>query len=258
LSRLTSCDVTALGGVIYPIIFHQLQPRMGFRVLPKQRRALFHPSVLKELPFTTYCIAFALGFVGFLCPCRYHLACCPNALPLKYEKTRYYIQPWALHYHITGPNLALYLLPIISASSILGRTLPNLAAERFGSINVIFICAVISGILCLCWTAAKSTASLIVFAVLYGFFSGIMSSLAAVPIIELTPDKRFVGTWMGMALFISALGFLVGAPVSGAIVEHTGSYFGVSMLAGFSYLGMAILLIVTRLLKHGTKLWVKV
>ena len=83
---------TSFGGVVYPILFNKLQPRIGFpwttrimafvnlalfavtmavtkvRTLPRQKRSLFQISAFEEVPFTLYCAAILFGFIGFLGP----------------------------------------------------------------------------------------------------------------------------------------------------------------------------------------------
>ena len=78
----------SMGGIIYPIVFARLQPRIGFRnaniviasimlfmtlvciavmrvrVLPPQKRRLFDFQAFREVPFTAFSVASFLGFMG--------------------------------------------------------------------------------------------------------------------------------------------------------------------------------------------------
>jgi len=79
----------SVGGVLYPLIFHQLQQRIGFgwatralgflalvtgaisvgllrlRFKPKERRVMLQLSAFKEPQYSVFCLACFLGFVGF-------------------------------------------------------------------------------------------------------------------------------------------------------------------------------------------------
>lgn len=86
---------SSLGGVLYPIVFHKLQPRIGFgwatrvvafimlgtlalslavmrtRILPAQRRALWDFPAFKEPPFTLFTLGMFFGFMGLYIPFFY-------------------------------------------------------------------------------------------------------------------------------------------------------------------------------------------
>jgi hypothetical protein len=79
---------SSIGGVLYPIIFHRLQPSIGFgwatrvigfiqiatliipctvmkvRVLPPAKRKLFDWSAFKEMPYLLFTIGGVIGFAG--------------------------------------------------------------------------------------------------------------------------------------------------------------------------------------------------
>ena len=79
---------SSFGGIIYPIVFRQLYPKIGFgwatrvlgfislgtvlfsvavmrvRVQPKQKRALFEIKAFKEPPYTLFCFGMFFGFIG--------------------------------------------------------------------------------------------------------------------------------------------------------------------------------------------------
>jgi hypothetical protein len=67
-------------------------------------------------------------------------------------------------------------LAIMNASSIPGRTIPNLLADKYGHLNALSTVAVCSGVLAFVMFAIKNVASVIIFAMLYGFFSGACES----------------------------------------------------------------------------------
>jgi len=79
---------SSIGGVIYPIVFHRLQPTIGFgwatrvigfmqlvtlvvpctvmkvRMLPAAKRKLFDWAAFKEVPYTLFTLGGTIGFAG--------------------------------------------------------------------------------------------------------------------------------------------------------------------------------------------------
>lgn len=254
---------SSFGGVIQPIVFRQLQPRIGFpwttrvlgfialatclfsisvmrvRQIPKQKRSLVESAAFKEAPFSLFCIAMFFGYVGFFGPI-------------------FYISSYAIDTAGVDHNVAIYLLAIVNAASIPGRILPGFLALRVGSINMLLAAASTTGILVLCWIGIHNTEGMIAFSILYGFFSGGFVSLPAVAMTSLTPDLSRLGTRLGMCYAICSFGSLGGTPVAGAILTATGKYLGVQLFSGLTILLTGVLLLVTRLSKAGAKVRVKV
>ena len=83
---------SSMGGVIYPVVFRQLYPRIGFpwtvrvmgfislatcafsifvmrpRIFPTQKRHLTDLAAFKEVPYLVFTIAMFFGFIGFYGP----------------------------------------------------------------------------------------------------------------------------------------------------------------------------------------------
>lgn len=241
---------SSLGGVIYPIVFHKLQPQIGFgwttrvigfiilatlfvpntvmkvRVLPAQRRALLDLPAFKEIPYTLFVAGAFIGFMGLYMPF-------------------FYIQLYAIRGGITDTNFAFYLLAILNSASIFGRIVPNFVADKVGPFNVIVPCAIISGILCFCLIPISSVAALIVFCVLFGFFSGSFVSLPPTIIVVLSLHKRGkIGTRLGMCFAVVSVGMLIGAPIGGVILDAHGFtsvwvFGGVLMVTGGLIMGLS-------------------
>ncbi|KAG9077915.1 hypothetical protein FS749_010161 [Ceratobasidium sp. UAMH 11750] len=83
----------------------------------------------------------------------------------------FYLQLFAIN-HGLDHNLAFYSLAILNAASIFGRTIPNFVADKYGPFNLLIPCATISGVLIFAMFGVKSSGALVVFGLLYGFFSG--------------------------------------------------------------------------------------
>ena len=118
--------ISSSGGVIYPIIFTQLQPKVGFGwttriialittvtlmlplIVTKMHRSTSeHHGVLdmsawRELPYLLLAVAVFFGFVGFYVPFCY-------------------VQAYSIDKAIMSKELAFYLLPILSAGAFFGR-----------------------------------------------------------------------------------------------------------------------------------------
>lgn len=169
--------MTRSGGVIYPIVFHKLQPRIGFgwatrvigfielatllisiavmrvRVLPASTRKLIDWSALRDLSWVAFVIGGFVGFMGIYVPF-------------------FYIQYFAITTHLTDENLGFYLLAILNSLSAFGRILPNLVADKVGPLNMLIPFALLTGVLSLCLIGVHNKGGVIVIAALYGFTSG--------------------------------------------------------------------------------------
>ncbi|KAI9810734.1 MAG: hypothetical protein M1827_006072 [Pycnora praestabilis] len=253
---------SSLGGIIYPILFYKLQPQIGFawatrvigfmalgllsialslmriRVLPKQKRAFLELPAFKEPPYIMFTIGMFFGFIGLYTPI-------------------FYIQTYAIQEHITNTNLGFYMLPILNAASVFGRVVPNFYADRTGPLNMLIPCSLAASILTYAWIGIKNTPGLIVYALLFGFFSGTFVSLPPTAIVSLSPHLGVVGTRMGMAFTIASLGLLIGTPVSGAILNTTGKYIGPQALAASTLMAAAVFMSLARYKKVGLKVFKK-
>ncbi|GFF77799.1 monocarboxylate permease homologue, mch4 [Aspergillus lentulus] len=257
IATAVAASGSSLGGVLYPIVFRQLQPHIGFgwttrvlgflilattsfslsvmrvRQVPKQRRILIEFSAFKEVPYTLFCMAMFFGYIGFFNPI-------------------FYIEAYAIQKHAMEETLAFYLVSILNAASVPGRIVPGLLGLRFGPLNILLGSAIISGILSLSWVAVSNAGGLIALAVLYGFFSGAFVSLPAVALTTLTPNLQTLGTRMGMCSLLCGFGSLCGAPVAGAILDATRSYLGVQLYSGLTVGTTGVLLFFASLLKGRT------
>lgn len=75
---------------------------------------------------------------------------------------------------------------MLNGASLFGRIIGGILADKYGRFNVCIVFTILSGVVCLCWTKATSVAGLVVFAVAYGFASGVSFS----SIFELVMDMR--------------------------------------------------------------------
>lgn len=216
---------SSLGGILYPIIFSQLQPRIGFgwavrvigliamgtlvipclfirpRTKSISRRKIFDTSILKELAFGIFNVATFFGFIGQYIPF-------------------FFIEQYAAEH---GMGLTFYMLIFLNVGSIPGRILPSLVADRNCSpLLVLSTCTGSAAVLAFCWIAVKhSTSGLIIWCLLYGFCSGAFVSLQGAAVASMAEDMATIGTRFGMNMFCGALGILIGSPAGGAILPSS-------------------------------------
>jgi MFS family permease len=268
-SSLGMCSRTPLklvfdrktGGIIYPTVFHELQPRIGFgwatrviafimlgtlmvpiavmraKVFPSTTRPLFDFQALRKVSFDLFCIGTFFGFMGMYIPF-------------------YYMSSYSISHGIVDANLGFYLLTILNAASVFGRIVPNFFADKTGALNIMTPFCIFCGIIAYSWTSATTAAQVILFCIFYGFFSGTLVSIIAPAVVTLSPDLSLVGTHMGMNFGFTAFGLLIGNPVAGVLLDQYG-YIGPAMWCGTANVLAGIFILAARLSKTGPVLMVK-
>ena len=97
-------------------------------------------------------------------------------------------------------------------------------------------CVAACSVLTFSWIGGSTTtAGLIVYAGIFGFFFGSFLSLPPVAVVSITPNLGLIGTRMGRSVFVAATGLtslLVGTPVSGAIVVDIHHFLGLQVFWG--------------------------
>jgi MFS family permease len=212
---------------------------MKMRVQPPKARSLLDTTVFADVPFMTFVIGAMIGFIGL------------------YVEL-FYVSFFGQVTGITNSSMSFYLVPILNAGSVFGRTLPNILSDRIGPINVIIPGAFI---LVFCNIAVDSLGGIVVQALLFGFFSGIFIALPPVCFFSLTADKTKLGTRLGMGFAVIALGVLAGGPGGGGILQadpENLNWTGTWAYSGATLLAAGAIFFVVRFLKVGTKLMVKV
>ena len=160
------------GGILYPIIFHQLQPQIGFgwtvrviglimlvtlivpvlgmkiRVKPPKRRDFYDPSALREPPLLIF------GAAGFFAYMTVYI-------PFFYA---------ALYGIKVGVSVdwAIYLLVLLSLGSFFGRLIPGHLADRYGPMNILALASLTTTIVAYSWIAVVNKGGMVVFSLLYG------------------------------------------------------------------------------------------
>lgn len=217
---LTKWLTSRPGGIIYPIMFRNIQPSAGFgwavraigfvilgtlcgallilgrhkQPKPTNRRrfkTLFAFSALKEPRFLAFTASLFFIFLGFYIPL-------------------FYVPLYAQYSLKTTEDLAYNLVAVVNAGSFLGRILPFLVKGLPPVYNLTFWTAA-SAILLFCWIAIHNIAGFIVWTVLYGFASGVIISASPSVVAHKTlcPDLANVGSRLGLSWAFAALGILI-------------------------------------------------
>ena len=121
-------------------------------------------------------------------------------------------------------SLAQYLVSILNAGSIFGRTLPGILGDKFGRFNIMTIFCTLTGILILAvWIPADTNVGQLVFAPLFGFASGAAIGLTPALIAQVSPIQE-IGVRTGTVFAAGSIGALTGSPIGGALItrDHGG------------------------------------
>lgn len=240
---------SALSGTTIPIIVKNLLPVVGFRwtmrtlafifllavtvcnltMKPRLppvnvKGGLFNFAVFKHLPYTLYCLSIFISFLGMY-------------------TVMTFISTSAAQTESIPPGLAFYFVTFVNASSLLGRWSAGVLADIIGPLNVMAPATVIVGVATYAWPFARSTASLVIISIFYGFAIGSFVSLLPKPAMNFGAEGD-VGRRVGMFLTIAAFAVLAGPPISGAIERRTGRFEDMAFYAGSAVmLGCSLMLV---------------
>ena len=211
---------------------------MRQKLRPATQQEIFNVKHIRDAPFMSYCFALFFGFMGVYV-------------------IFFYIQIYAIEVSDTNISLAFYLLPIINATSTFGRLLSNFLADKFGPLNVQIPFALVAALLCFCWIAIKTMASLIVLCALYGFFCGSFVSLTGPTVVSLSPNPGTIGTRIGISIASAGIGLLIGSPIAGAILQTPSGWAGLQVWCGALLAISGFFSLTARFLKTGPRLALK-
>lgn len=255
----------AIGGLVYPLLINKLifHQHIGFpwtiRSVGFMMFATYLPCLIwfkPRLPRTTmraWVDMSAFSDVPFLC----------FALSM-------FFMFWGLYFAFfylgtfardkLGVNEPINLLMVLNGVGVVGRILPNMAADRWtGMFNLLIPLSFIAGLVVYCSIAVDSVSGLYVFAVIYGLVAASLQALLPAVATTMTPDPTKTGTRVGMILAFVSLANLTGPAICGAIIElQGGSYKGAQIFAGTSILAGTLMATASRVAKVGSKLQIKI
>ncbi|KAI0369431.1 MFS general substrate transporter [Pilatotrama ljubarskyi] len=245
---------SGVGGVVYPIMYQQLFNRVGFawtvrisgfislalcgvaiacitsRLSKPQDSAApwFDTKVFRDAPFKLVIAGSVLISFGLFIPF-------------------FYIVDYSTD-HSISPETAFYVLSVMNAGGIIGRLAPSFMADALGRFNILVPCAFLAGLSMLVfWTFAHTLATIVLFAAVYGFFSGAFNALI-IPCVAQISDMREIGTRIGVLYSIISFPALCGGPVAGAMLKaEGGSYLGMIMLGGATVISGSLFMLWARL-----------
>lgn len=156
-------------------------------------------------------------------------------------------------------DLAQYLVSILNAGSIFGRTLPGILGDRIGRFNVMFAFCTLTAILILAvWIPATNNVGQLVFAPFFGFASGAAIGLTPALIAQISPIKE-IGIRTGTVFAAGSIGALTGSPIGGALITRdNGGFLYMQLFAGCTCVVGCVLFFITRVYIGGFKLMTKV
>lgn len=257
---------SSMGGIIYPIAFYKLVAEVGFawatriigfialatlivpnvvmkmRFQPPKARKLVDFSAFTDGKFFLFTIGAMIGFIGLYV-------------------MLFYLSYYAGERHITNEAMSFYIIPILNAASVFGRTLPNALSDKTGPLNLIAPGAIVCGALLFAMIGVTSEAAIIVVAILFGFFSGVFIALPPVCFVALTEDKSKIGTRIGMGFGMLGFGVLCGGPGGGGVLGNGSSHLnwtGTWAYGGATTIVAGLVFFAVRIWKGGLGLMVKV
>ncbi|KAH9888049.1 MFS general substrate transporter [Cubamyces lactineus] len=246
---------SSIGGTVFPIILKNLIEHqsfqwtlriMGFivaafllvlnltisrRLPPKPHPGPFiNLSMFKSPVYAIYSVSLFTGFLGIY-TCLTYLSISGVVAGI-------------------DSNLSFYLLSIANASSLFGRLGGGILSDCLGPINVLIPGTFLSGIMTYAWPFATTKGPLIFIAIIYGISSGVYVAILGQPLVGMGKITD-VGMRAGMTFSLMSLGALAGPPISGAILDHTGSFKNVGYYARTAIMLSVILMLIARHLLLG-------
>ncbi|KAI8951410.1 major facilitator superfamily domain-containing protein [Xylaria longipes] len=251
---------SAVGGIIYPLIFTRLLSSLGFgwatRVMgfvllatsllivlmksktkPEPTRNIIDWAAFTDLPFMLLNLGLVFGFMGLYVVMTY-------------------FQLFALSRTSISATLADNLLIIINAGSLVGRVTLGYLADKTGSVNMQTAVALVATVLTFSLLAVHTPAALVVVAALFGLASGAFLGLPVASIVRLSDDPNKIGTRIGMTLLFVGVGALISYPIAGAIVGDNSNWLGLIIFSGVLLAASTVVLAMSRIAKIG-KQWTK-
>ncbi|KAL4757686.1 MCT family MFS transporter [Aspergillus foveolatus] len=231
LSKMLNNSSISFGWAIRIIAFIML-PMMLFTCLtvtarlPSRTTAFFIPSAFNSPLFVLLILAMFFMFLGLFSPI-------------------FFIPTYAVSRGMDA-TLASYLSAILNGASTFGRIIPGILADRFGRINAFGLGGLATGIIICCMNEAQSNASLIVFSVIFGFWSGTVISGGSAALTAVPKNPQEFGTYLGMGIALSGCAVLIGPPVSGVLIDHYGGFFELSIFSGIFCLAGGIIALLSK------------
>ncbi|EIW56757.1 MFS general substrate transporter [Trametes versicolor FP-101664 SS1] len=246
---------SGLGGTVYPVLLQYLFAHVGFarglqisaviclvlcatatatvtsRIAPgkvETEKPWFNLRALKDARFSLLVIGSCFVSLGLFTPFCFIVSYATD--------------------HNVDPTTAFYVLALLNLASVLGRIAPAHFADAFGRFTLLVPCAFLAGLsTLLLWSTAHTLPQLLVYAAMYGLFSGAFNALI-VPCIAQISDIREIGMRIGLLYSIISFPSLIGNPTAGALLRVChGSYTGLIVLSGVSVMVGSLFMLASKL-----------
>ncbi|KAJ7066197.1 major facilitator superfamily domain-containing protein [Mycena amicta] len=173
----------------------------------------------------------------------YVLATCGN---LAYSITFWY-PTFFLQLDVTTHGMsntfAFYVLVMMNGSGLVGRLSSPFLAELFGTALVITASTAAGTIVTFSMLVLRTVTSVVVLAILVGYFSGVFAALIPALIAELTEDAEEVGMRLGLSFTVEGFVTLVGSPICGALLTSRFIWWRPTLFSGImGFLGTILFL----------------
>ncbi|KAJ6072818.1 hypothetical protein N7467_010903 [Penicillium canescens] len=241
---------SSIGAVIFPVMFRQLQPKIGF---PWAVRCIGFISlflaivaciILCRRPGQKAHARSLIDWKAFREPSFMMFSLSLTCVMLAYYVPIFYVASYARTAVHTTTSLSFYMVAIVNGSSVIGRVVPYLLVAYIKPMGILLFAVAASAIAMFTWIAATGTGGFIVWSCYWGALSGVLvtapTSIVAHPVF--CPDSTFLGTRLGMMWGISSFGALAGTPIAGALVNLDTAYFlRAQVFAGCMMVGAVLL-----------------
>lgn len=241
---------SSVGAVIFPVMFRQLQPKIGF---PWAVRCIAFVSLLMGI---AACIILCrrpgqktrarslVDWTAFREPPYMMFSVSLTCVMLAYYVPIFYVASYGRVVVHTTTSLSFYMVAIVNGSSVIGRVVPYLLVAYVKPISILVFSVTASAIAMFTWIAVSSVPGFIVWACYWGTLSGVLvtapTSIVAHPVF--CPRPNYMGTRLGMMWGISSFGALAGTPIAGALVNLTsGEFLRAQVFAGCMMVGAVML-----------------
>ena len=168
-----------------------------------------------------------------------------------------YLSSYALRYGLPS-DFSYQVIAILNAGSFFGRWLPGYLADRWGRFNLLIatLTGCLLSVFAVWFPAHGNMAATVVFALGFGFSSGSNISLTPVCIGQLCDTENY-GRWYATSYTLVSFSCLTGIPIAGRILTvDEGSYWGLILFTGMSYIAAISCAISARVFLMGWKIFV--
>ncbi|PKY01703.1 hypothetical protein P168DRAFT_312786 [Aspergillus campestris IBT 28561] len=173
---------------------------LGIRArFPPRKREFFKPEASKKKNYIATLVAVFLLNVGSFTS-LFH--------PQLYGKQ-----------HIMSTSMSIYVIAIQNGASFFGSLVPGVIVDKIGPMNMLFIASVITSIVTFCWVQMSTNGPIIGFAILYGFFSGGMTSLSPAAFSNYCSNPQVINTYIGMRMAVMSVATLIDPQMTGALLS---------------------------------------